>query len=387
MAVVNNYENVVARSSSGEIRNAPTYKRTFTVRCDSPDTSMVDIANAPGITYGAPHPHDASCFVTNVDVDADGDSMLIYTVSYSYTRPVGDLSVTGGTPTNPAGGGGGGGNTPPDPLKIPEGYWTGSSTLETRQSPVTTTGEAIRMTNGRPYTSGMPVDFASEQIVMTNFYASYDDVSTIGRNVDLLNSKPWPEGEENQKYGQLAWKIVSFNWSFKQQASEQQRLEYYEVSVTLQRNTLYKYADGMILQGWPPLLKALAEAGEIGIPSQLPRIASAGFQESYYQDDALGKPALQGVRAITTDVQYYDCDGKEMDPPVDPDQKPNSPCVTYPRKEPTTEEMPLDKLGRKVPPNTPSAIIVPWMEDPEYLADFTELFGNGPPYAPKQGPL
>ena len=77
MAVVNSYENVVARSSSGEIRNSPTYNRTFTVRCDNPDTSMVDIANAPGISYGDPHPHDASCFVTNVDVDADGDSMLI----------------------------------------------------------------------------------------------------------------------------------------------------------------------------------------------------------------------------------------------------------------------------------------------------------------------
>ena len=58
MAVVTNFENVVARSSTGEIREAPTYKRTFTVRCDNPDTSMVDIANAPGIKYGDPHPHD-----------------------------------------------------------------------------------------------------------------------------------------------------------------------------------------------------------------------------------------------------------------------------------------------------------------------------------------
>ena len=84
MAVVRSFENVVDRSSTGEIRRVPTYKRTFTVRCDDPDTSMVDIAKAPGIGYGDAHPHDKSCFVTTVDVDADGDSMLIYTVSYGY---------------------------------------------------------------------------------------------------------------------------------------------------------------------------------------------------------------------------------------------------------------------------------------------------------------
>lgn len=401
MAVVNNYENVVARSSSGEIRNAPTYKRTFTVRCDNPDTSMVDIANAPGITYGAPHPHDASCFVTNVDVDADGDSMLIYTVSYSYTRPVGDLSVTGGTPSGGGGGGGGGGNTPPDPLKIPEGYWSGGSTLETRQSPVTTTGQAIRMTNGRPFTSGMPTDFASENIVMTNFYSSYDDVAKIGRNVDKMNSTTWPVGEDDATYGPLAWKIMSFNWSFKQQASEQQRLEYYEVSVTLQRSTLDAFDDDhMQLIGWPTNLIEANGQDALGkpkfrpknnrFPAHLPQIASAGFREKYYKTPEFGTiPVLVGLRDITTDVVYYGCDGEPIDTdkiPTDPEQEPDGPCTQYPRKEPTTEEMPLDLLGRAVPPDTKGSIIIPWMEDIEPV-DFTTLFGNGPPYAPKQGPL
>ena len=392
MAVVNNYENVVARSSSGEIRNSPTYKRTFTVRCDNPDTSMVAIANAPGITYGAPHPHDASCFVTNVDVDADGDSMLIYTVSYTYTRPVNDLSVTGGTPSDPSGGSVNK-ETPPDPLQIPEGYWTGSSTLETRQSPVTTTGEQIRMTNGRPYTSGIPTDFAAEQIVMTNSYASWDDVAKIGRCVDKMNSTTWPVGTEETTYGPLAWKIMSFNWSFKQQTSEQQRLEYYDVSVTLQRVTLNAFdSDHMKLIGWPDALVNKDANGKVTgpkgnrFPAHLPQISNTGFREKYYKPDAVGQPVLAGLRDITTDIVYYNCDGEEIDPPNDPDEDENSPCVKFPRKEPTTEEMPLDLLGRAVPPDTKGSIIIPWMEDITPI-DFTELFGNGPPYAPKKGPL
>ena len=383
MAVVNNYENVVARSSSGEIRNSPTYKRTFTVRCDDPDTSMVDIANAPGIKYGDPHPHDASCFVTTVDVDADGDSMLIYTVSYNYTRPVGDLSVTGGTPTDPSSDGGSPNpNTPPDPLKIPEGYWTGGSALETRQSSTTrgygdVSGEAVRMTNGRPLTSGVVMDFASEQIVLTNYYTSWDDVANIGLNVDRMNGEVWPTSATNTAYGPLAWKIVGYNWSFKQQTSDQQRLEYYEVQVTFKRSILWKYKDGIhILQGFPAAVENNIKAGTVGIPATLPMIASAGFQE--LDDDG-------ELSAIQVNVKYFDCQGDPVDPvniPTDPDQDPGGPCAAFPRKEPSTEETPLDKDGKACPPDTPGAIIVPWTE--EYpLADFTKLFGNGPPYAPK----
>ena len=376
MAVVNNYENVVARSSTGEIREAPTYKRTFTVRCDNPDTSMVDIANAPGISYGDPHPHDASCFVTTVDVDADGDSMLIYTVSYSYTRPVNDLSVTGGTPFNPDGGADP--NTPPDPLKIPEGYWTGGSALETRQSSTTrgyegVSGKAVRMTNGRPLTSGVVIDFSSEQLVLTNYYTSWDDVANIGLNIDRMNGEAWPASATNTAYGPLAWKIVSYNWSFKQQSSEQQRLEYYEVQVTFKRSILWKYVAGRhILQGFPGPVENNIKAGLTGIPATLPMIASAGFQELDGND----------LSAIAVDVKYYDCAGKPVDPPNDPSQPPNSPCVQWPVKESTTEEMPLDKDGKACPPDTEGAIIVPWTE--EYpLADFTTLFGGGPPYKPK----
>ena len=370
MAVVNNYENVVARTSSGEIRNAPTYTRTFTVRCDNPDTSMVDIANAPGIKYGDPHPHDASCFVTTVDVDADGDSMLIYTVSYSYTRPVGDLSVTGGTPSpdgTPS-------NTPPDPLQIPDGYWAGSSTLETKQSGyLPGTQSPMRMTNGRPITSGVLLDYASEQINMTNYYGDWGSVQKIASSVDCMNSDTWPVGSDESIYGFWAWKIMSCTWSFKQQSSEQTRLEYYEVTVTLQRKDR-ETADVNVhdQQGWP------LGADKTVLPGWFTKITSAGFQE-IQKDTGLRGP-------IKIPIVYKDCDGKVLDPSTFPD---NENCLQYPSEEDTTEEFPLDIFGEaieKADVDTKAAIIVPWTEQKDPVS-FTSLFGNGPPYAPKKGPL
>ena len=382
MAVVNNYENVVARSSSGEIRNAPTYQRTFTVRCDNPDTSMVDIANAPGITYGAPHPHDASCFVTSVDVDADGDSMLIYTVSYTYTRPVDDLSVTGGTPFNPSGGGGGGGqnpNTPPDPMQIPEGYWSGSSTLETKQMAyLPITGGILRLTNGRPVTSGVTVDYANEQITLTNSYGDWGSVQKIGSCVDCMNSDTWPVGGDPDIYGYWAWKITGFNWAFKQQVSDQSRLEYFEVTVTLQRKAL-EDSDINIhdLQGWP------AAANLTKIPGWFPRVVSAGFQE---------RAAVPGGRkAIQVPIEYLDCKGNVIPTDELPGNEDceGTPNPQWPAFENTTEEVPLDRSGKSLDPediDAKAAIIVPWTEQNTPVS-FTELFGNGPPYAPKKGPL
>jgi hypothetical protein len=335
---------------------------------------MVDIANAPGIKYGDPHPHDASCFVTTVDVDADGDSMLIYTVSYSYTRPVGDLSVTGGTPSA-GGGGGGGGNTPPDPLKIPEGYWAGSSTLETKQSGyLPQTQSPMRMTNGRPITSGVLLDYASEQITMTNYYGDWGSVQKIASSVDCMNSDTWPVGSDATIYGYWAWKIMSCNWSFKQQSSEQTRLEYYEVTVTLQRKDLEaRDFDVHDVQGWPQGLNNRSI-----LPGWFPRIVSAGFQEK-------GKDP--GTRqAIQIPIVYKDCDDNVLDPSKFPD---NENCLQYPASENTTEEMPLDITGRSIPPDdetAKAAIIVPWTEQKEPIS-FASLFGNGPPYAPKKGPL
>ena len=226
------------------------------------------------------------------------------------------------------------------------------------------------MTNGRPYTSGVVVDYATEQISMTNYYSDWGSVAKLSNAVDALNNDTWPVGSDTNTYGPMAWKVMSVNWSFKQQVSQQNRLEYYEVQVTLQRKERQAYKNGIHIRvGWP----GVATAQNV-IPGWLPQIPSAGYQEN----DGNGN-----LIDIVKDVQYYKCDGDKMDPPED-----DTPgCQQYPRKEPVTEEMPLDKDGFAVRPGeTNCAIIVPWTERyPDTL--FADLFGNGPPYAPKKGPL
>lgn len=421
MGVVNSYENVVARSSSGEIRSSPTYTRTFTVRCDNPDTSMVDIAKAPGINYGDPHPHDASCFVVSVDVDADGESMLIYTVSYTYSRPVGDLSVTGGSPAGGGGGGGGGdggdGNTPPDPLEIPEGYWSGSCVLqqETQKSTY------VKMTNGRPYTSGVLTDYSSVQLKMTNFYESFYDVEKLLKAVDMMNlDSTWGPGSGFNVFAGK-WKIVDVNWSSKQQSSDGLTIWYYEVNVTIQSCKSVSYRGRLHdLQGWPDAIspvvydddgnkdpdkikdEVIAGPDADGnfyetwteIPYWLPQIPSAGFQEikkEVVDEPDGGKSVEKVLTPITVPVKYYNCKNEEIPPdklPVDEIDE-NTPCQ-WPAEEPSSEELPLDWEGKAVKKDAVAdlpCIVVPWTEeDFGFGCVFEKLFGLGPPHAPKKQP-
>jgi hypothetical protein len=63
--------------------------------------------------------------------------------------------------------------------------------------------------------------------------------------------------------------------------------------------------------------------------------------------------------------------------------------LQYPASEDTTEEFPLDIFGEAIQKDdidAKAAIIVPWTEQ-KNPTSFASLFGNGPPYAPKKGPL
>jgi hypothetical protein len=188
-----------------------------------------------------------------------------------------------------------------------------------------------------------------------------------------MNADTWPVGSDATVYGKWAWKIMSCNWSFKQQSSEQTRLEYYEVTVTLQRKDL-EVADFNVhdLQGWP-----LGADKDI-LPGWFPRVISAGFQEIQKDTGERGP--------IKIPIVYKDCDGKVLDPSTFPD---NENCLQYPASEDTTEEFPLDIFGEAIQKDdidAKAAIIVPWTEQ-KNPTSFASLFGNGPPYAPKKGPL
>ena len=397
MGVVRSYENVVDRSSSGEIRKASTYRRSFTVRVDSPDTSMVDISKSPGINYGDQHPDDSSCIVTSVETEASNDSMLIFTVSFNYTRPESSEIVGGSAPSE-----GVDPNGIPDPNKIPEGTFAGSSSLSTTTLATTNSyksnfgpgvgtvsGQIIRLSNGRPYTSGVDVFYSSEEIKYTNYFFDFQDVLKLNMLINKSNNAVWPVGANAEEYGTLAWKVVSVGWGYRQQSANQSTLRFYEVSITLQRSGLFDFdPDVHILQGWPQDIADLVKNNKVKIPRRIPQIISAGFQ--YLIENPFLEPGadfLTNLVPIMVPITYLDCDGQPLDPKDLNQDGPN--CQQFPAFEQTTEELPLDIEGKVCKPGDEEAKparIVPWVEDAP-LVDFEAFFGPGPPFAPKAGPL
>ena len=399
MAVVRSYENVVERSASGEIRKSPTYRRTFTVRADSPDTSIVDISQSPGISYGDKHPDDPSCVVTSVEVEAAGDSMLIFSVSFNYTRPDA-IEIVGGSEPVP----GSDVNAIPDPLQPPAGFFSGSSALSVSTQATTNSytlqlgpgvgevqGDIIRLSNGRPYTSGVDVTYALEEIKYTNYFFDFQDVAKLNMLINKSNDAVWPVGASQEEYGALAWKVMSVGWAYRQQSAGQNTIRFYEVNITLQRSGLFDFEpDTHILQGWPAEIADLVKNGTIKIPRRMPQIISAGFQEKV--DNPFLNPGadfLTNVQPIMIPIRYLGCDGQPLDPKVlnDNDDK----CQQFPAFEQTTEEVPLDVDGKACEKGDENgwkkvARIVPWVEDAP-LVNFEAFFGSGPPYAPKAGPI
>ena len=67
MAVVAVEELISGRGVSGRVRDSFKYTRAFLIQTDAPATSMVAIAQAPGVTFGQPHPDDNSVYAIEFD--------------------------------------------------------------------------------------------------------------------------------------------------------------------------------------------------------------------------------------------------------------------------------------------------------------------------------
>ena len=114
MAVVGWRETVKGSGVSGRYGESNTYKRAFLIRVDHPATSKVAICRAPGIIYGAAHPHQADCKAMEFDCSMSDDVGLWWTLTVTYYMPppeqvptVSGLpadawAASGGTSTAPA---------------------------------------------------------------------------------------------------------------------------------------------------------------------------------------------------------------------------------------------------------------------------------------------
>jgi len=374
MAVSNFYESIADRQATGTIRQSPTYSRTFMVRVDHPGTSLKEIGSAPGIAYGDPHPDDPTVYVIQIDINAVGDSMMYYGVTYQYGI-VASEDVSGGAIAAAQAEASGGGQpvSPPDPLALPVDYWSGSSSLYTVNRQVDAHGNVICNTAGVPIAGGVEHSSTEAQLVLTKHIPIKDflKVSKLAMSVGSINEDVWPDKGDFATHGSERghWRVNTVDWSFKSQVSDTDSLAYYEVRITL------GYRVGM---WYNPDKHVYSSGGNKSIDGWVspwsPWLASKGYHMiapiPFEQAGQLGK--------ITVPVQYYDCDNNPIDPPEQDD--PNAPCE-WPVWEPVAEPMPLDKDGYQVLPNQDTAaIVIADTIHPDKIIEFHTAFGSPNPY-------
>lgn len=333
MGVVGSYENVLERSATGAIRQRSQYSRSFTVRVDTPNTSLVDIGNAPGIAYGDPHPDDSSVYVTEINVQASGDSMLLYRVTYTYTI-IDDENVSGGAVEAKKADDTGGTAPPPDPTAVPLPFWSGSSSLNQINKWVMKNGAVVVNSAGVPYPEGVLVDRPTGQLVLTAPYpiSALDTVIEMTRYVGYLNTDNWPASSAVGGSERGWWKFTNASWAFKEQTSGAIRLPYVEAVYTLSYKVGTAYDDSTMNIVGGTDLPGLLDQGLVS--PWVPWITSKGYSQM-----------SGGKRVpIEQDIVYKKCDGTVIAPGDLPDAGVNMPCE-YPTTEPVSEPMPLKKNG------------------------------------------
>ena len=229
MAITEHVELVQGRSVSGRFRESFEYTRNFLVRTDDPGESLLNIANAPGVRFGDPHPDDATVYALEFNAQPLGENPLQYTLAVKYGNP--PASETAAATT---GGGGGtpgtGGVTAPNFAAPPPDIWSGSSSVAARPimwiEQANATWEPIVNSAGVPIPN-MTADFAQAELVLQRSYTSmatlFTDISTYTNKV---NGAEWIAADR------FCWKCQGCRWSRETQNSGGIALMFYRATWT-----------------------------------------------------------------------------------------------------------------------------------------------------------
>ena len=222
MAIVQTYEIAEGRGVSGTARESLQYTRAFAVKIDDPATPMDEIAQAPGILLGSPHPDDPSVFATSFDCSVS-DDLLLYTLNVTYQAPtLIDASTEGpGSGGGDSGGGGGGGY---DYAAPPADTWSGSSSVAAVPISTDVDGDPINNTAGIPIPD-LQADWAFSSLSLTRSFATAAEAGTaLTTYTNTVNSGAWagtPAG---------TWKCQGGSWQKQTQSSGGINLTYYSAT-------------------------------------------------------------------------------------------------------------------------------------------------------------
>ena len=229
MAIVQTYEIAEGRGVSGTARQSSVYTRAFAIKVDSPSTSMAEIAQAPGILLGSPHPDDPSVFASSFDCSVSSD-LLLYTLNVTYQAPELIDATTDGPGSGEPGGGGGG----YDYATLPADTWSGSSSVAavpcTRDADIGGGGQN-RFTIANTAGVGIPdlqKDQAFAQLQLVKNYATLPAmVSDMYTYTNKINSVDWISSGDK-----WCWKCQGCNWQKVTQSNNGINITYFQASWT-----------------------------------------------------------------------------------------------------------------------------------------------------------
>ena len=225
MAVVLTEEIISGRSVSGRARESFEYTRQFLVQTDDPKTSLVDIANGPGISFGDAHPDDASVYALEFNAQAAGENPLLYTLSVKYGLPA--ATETAADPGS-GGGGGGGGVQAPSFATPPGDVWSGGADLKTTGAmflPKAIGGAPQPVAN----TAGVLFrDVTTEQarytLTLARSYANTSFLGLLANYTNKCNSATWAG------CARYTWLCKGGRWTRETQSAAGVVLMYYRVN-------------------------------------------------------------------------------------------------------------------------------------------------------------
>ena len=222
MAIVQTYEIAEGRGVSGEARQSFRYTRAFAIKVDDPATSMAEIAQAPGILFGSPHPDDPSVFASSFDCSVSGD-LLLYTLNVTYQAP----ELIDATTDGPGSGGENGedGDGGYNYATAPADTWSGSSSVAAVPISVDKDDEPILNTANTPIPD-LQADKAYASLSLTrSFPTALAAADALVQYANTINSTGWAGTPAK------TWKCQGGSWQKQTQSTGGENLTYYSATI------------------------------------------------------------------------------------------------------------------------------------------------------------
>jgi|688.fasta_scaffold82367_2 hypothetical protein len=203
MAIVAVSESIDDRSVSGKYRDTMNYSRSFLVRVDSPSTSIRDISQAPGISFGAAHPDDGSVYAMEFDCKPRGDTLLLYVVTVKYSTPAREDK--------------------PEPFQLPADVWSGGSAVASAPCWQDKQGKPITNSAGISLPD-LTMDTAEFSVSLTRCYGNLSFLGILQSATNKLNSDTFLGCPKH------TWKCQGGRFSKKTENADGQMFVYWEVT-------------------------------------------------------------------------------------------------------------------------------------------------------------